>query len=448
LADSGTPVTESHARVLFRSSAATVGTRLAIIFVNIPTSILIARLLGPEGQGTYTSAVVFPTLFAFMGLLGIDASHTFLLSKRQYTTAQVNGQSVRLAVILSLIAAPAYLLFVRLYPGAATPELRSILYLAALLIPVLVAKYLAVALILGLQRIRWFNVGNAVQALVLLGLMCINLFVVRGGATGALVAYLLSEITMTVVALRIARRATAGRPLVEKPPPGMFKRSAVYGLQGHVGNVLVQFLYRFDMFFVLSFAGLGAQGLYSIAVILAEKLSHIPQSVQVVLFPKLSSLESEDANELTPRVTRNAFAATLVAAVVLVLLSRPLLLLFYGTEYLGALHAFRILIPGVVMLSFNTILSSDLSARDKRVYQTIANAIGFGLNIVLCLILIPRTGLVGAAWASTIAYSTQSILMLVFFRRFSGCGIVETVFLRREDFRAYGELLRRLVRRG
>ncbi|MFH1502711.1 MAG: polysaccharide biosynthesis C-terminal domain-containing protein [Candidatus Eisenbacteria bacterium] len=447
MAASETPTTESHARGLLKSSAATMGTRLAIIFVNIPTSILIARLLGPEGQGTYTSAVVFPTLFAFIGLLGIDASHTFLLSKRQYTTAQVNGQSLRLAVILSVIAAPLYLLFVRLYPGAGTPGLRSILYLAALLIPVLMAKYLAVGLLLGLQRIRWFNLGNLIQAVALLGLMCLNLFVVRGGAEGALVAYLLSELAMTVVALRTARRVTAPGPLVEKPPPGMFRRSAVYGLQGHVGNILVQFLYRFDMFFVLSFAGVGAQGLYSIAVILAEKLSHIPQSVQVVLFPKLSSLESEDANELTPRVMRNAFGLTVVAALALLLLSRPLLLLFYGDAYMGALRAFRILIPGVVMLSFNTVLSGDLSARDKRVHQTVANAIGFGLNIVLCVVLIPRMGFEGAAWASTAAYSTQSVFMLAFFRRFSGRGVMETVFLRGDDFRAYGELLKRLLRR-
>jgi len=426
----------------------TLGSRVAIVIVNIPTSILIARLLGPEGQGTYFSAVVFPTLFAFVGLLGIDASHTFLLAKKRYSIAQINGQSVLLSVVLSAIATPVYLAFIRLYGGASDPELRSILSLAAVVIPVLMAKYLSVALLLGLQRIRWFNVANVLQAIGLLGLMCLNLFVFHGGARGALVAYLASEITMTVVALWVARREVGAGPLVAKPPPGLFKRSATYGLQGHVGNVLVQFLYRFDLFLILSFVGLSAQGLYSVAVILAEKLSHIPQSVQVVLFPKLASLSTEEVNELTPRVMRNSFLLTVVAAAVLLALSRPILNLFFGAEYAGALRTFRVLIPGVVALSFNTILSSDLSARDKRIYQTIANAIGFGLNVVLCLLWIPRLGIEGAAWASTVAYTTQSVAMLGFFRWLSGRGIAETVLARREDFELYGRVLRKLLGRS
>jgi len=439
---------DGHARGVFTESMVTIGSRVAIVLINIPTSILIARLLGPEGQGTYFSAVVFPTLFAFVGLLGIDASHTFLLSKRRYSIAEINGQSVLLTVVLSALTVPAYLVFIRFYGGAGAPGLRSLLYLAALLIPVLMAKYLSVAFLLGVQRIRWFNIANMVQAAGLLGLMCLNLLVFHGGPRGALIVYLVSEITMTVIAVSIARREVAPGPLVRRPPPGLFRRAAVYGLQGHVGNVLVQFLYRFDTFLILSFVGLGGQGLYSVAVVLAEKLSHIPQSVQVVLFPKLSSLGKEEADRLTPRVMRNSFLLTAVAAVILLALSRPILILFYGSEYTSALTSFRILIPGVLMLSINTILSGDLSARDKRIYQTIANSIGFGLNVILCLVWIPRLGIEGAAWASMAAYTTQSVVMLAFFRRLSGRGVAETVLVRREDFELYGRLLRRLARRG
>jgi O-antigen/teichoic acid export membrane protein len=442
------PAVESHARGVFRHSVMTMGSRAAIVLVNIPTSILIARLLGPEGQGTYISAIVFPTLFAFVGLLGIDASHTFLLSKKRYSVAEINGQSVILTVVLSAVTTPVYLAFIRLYGGVADPELRSILSLAAFLIPVLMAKYLSVALLLGIHRIRWFNIANVAQAAGLLGLVCLNLLVFHGGPRGTLIAYLVSEVTMTVVAVWVARRQVAPGPLVRKPPPGLFRRSAVYGLQGHIGNILVQFLYRFDLFLILSFVGLGGQGLYSIAVILAEKLSHIPQSVQIVLFPKLSSLERDEVNRLTPRVMRNSFLLTVVAGVILLALSRPLLAVFYGAEYATALRSLRILIPGVVMLSFNTILSGDLSARNKRVYQTIANAIGFAINVVLCFVWIPRLGIEGAAWASTVAYTTQSVIMVAFFRKLSGRGIVETVLVRREDFRLYGRMLRRLAGRS
>ena len=444
----GTEIGESPARAVFRHSVMTFGTRIAIVVVNIPTSIMVARLLGTDGQGTYASAIVFPTMFAFIGLMGLDSAHTFLLSRKRYELPQVNGQSLLLTLVLSAVITPLYLLFIHHYQGASEPGLQSILRVAAVLIPILLAKYLSIALFLGLKRIRLFNIVNLVQAAVLLALMCINLFVLKGGPLGAVIAYAASETLVILFAIGAIRREAAGGRVLAKPAPGMFRKSIVYGLQGHFGGILIQFTYRFDMFLVLSMLGLKAQGLYSISVILAEKLSHIPQSINVVLFPQVSSLSNEEANALTPRVTRNSLFIVLVAGAVLYLVSRPLLLLFYGTEFLPALKAFQILIPGIVTLSVAKILSSDLSGRDRRIYHTVATAIAFTVNVSLCFAWIPRHGIEGAAWASTVAYTLQSVLMLAFFRKLSGCGLSETVLIRREDLALYGELVRKLVRRG
>jgi O-antigen/teichoic acid export membrane protein len=214
---------------------------------------------------------------------------------------------------LSAITIPVCIIFTKFCRGAAHPELRSTLNVAALLLPVLMAKYLSVAALLGLQRIRRLNIANVIQAIGLLVLMCVNLFLFHAGARGALLAYLVSETTMTVVAFGIVKRTLAPAALLTRPPGGLFRASAKYGLQGHVGSVLVLLMYRYDVFLVLSFAGLRAQGLYSIAVIPAEKLSHITQSMRIVLFPKLPSWGKSEADELTPIITRNAFLMTVVA---------------------------------------------------------------------------------------------------------------------------------------
>jgi O-antigen/teichoic acid export membrane protein len=443
-------VVESAGRSVLRHSVLTFGTRVAIVLVNIPTSVLVARLLGVEGQGAYSSSVILPTLFAFAGLLGVDSAHTFLLSKKQFTRAQICGQSVVLTAALAAVITPLYLLFLRFYGPAQDPALRPLLAVAAALVPVLLAKYLSVAFMLGLEDIRKFNLANLLQAVVLLALMCVNLFVLRGGVRGALLSYLASEVVVTAVGVAVARRAAsaAGERLVGRPPAALLRRSLVYGLQGHAGNILVLFTYRFDTFLVLSMAGLPAQGLYSVAVLLAEKLSHIPESVQVVLFPRLSALAPADANRLTPRVVRNSLLATAAAAVALWLLSGPLLLLFFGSEFHGSLAAFRVLIPGVVMLSIGKILSTDLSGRDKRVHYTAATAVAFGVNVALCVAWIPRWGVVGAAWASTVAYTVQAAVMLALFRRLSGRGLRETVVPGREDLALIRATALGLLRRG
>ncbi|MBM3307201.1 MAG: polysaccharide biosynthesis C-terminal domain-containing protein [Candidatus Eisenbacteria bacterium] len=440
-------VVERAGRSVLRHSIMTFGTRVAIVLVNVPTSILIARLLGVQGQGAYSSSVILPTLFAFAGLLGVDSAHTFLLSRREFSRAQVNGQSLLLAGVLAAVITPLYLVFLRFYNAAADPGLRSVLTVGATLIPVLLAKYLAVAFLLGLEDIRRFNLANLLQAAALLALMAANLLVFRGGVRGAIVAYATSELAATGVGVAVACRAAHGGRLVERPPRVLLRRSLVYGLQGHLGNILVLFTYRFDTFLVLSMAGLPAQGLYSIAVVLAEKLSHIPESIQVVLFPRLAALDAKEANRLTPRAVRSSLLATTVAAVALWLLSRPLLLLFFGEEFLGSLGALRVLLPGVVMLSVGKILSTDFSGRDRRVYYTVGTAIAFAINVVLGVLWIPRWGIVGAAWASTVAYTVQAAVMLAFFRRLSGKGALETVVPGREEAAVFLGLLRKALGR-
>ncbi len=452
---------ESHGRTVLRHSLMTFGTRMGIVLVNIPTSILIARLLGTGGQGSYASAVAFPTMFAFIGLMGIDSAHTYLLSRRRYPLSQINGQSLLLALAFSAIIAPLYLIFLKHYDGASDPTLRTILTMGVFLIPILLAKYFAIALFLGLQRIRWFNAANLIQAAALLSFMCVNLLVLKGGVRGALLAYMASEVLVVAVgvaaAVRGSRRRhidgesgdnTSSQAVVSMPSFGLLKKSLVYGLQGHIGNILTQFTYRFDMFLVLSMVGIEGQGLYSISVLMAEKLSHIPQSVQVVLFPKLSSMTVEEANELTPRVMRSSLLLTAVAGVILYFLSRPLLILFYSTEFAPALSAFRILIPGIITLSIAKILSSDFSGRDKRIYQTVATAIAFAVNVALCFIWIPMYGIEGAALASTAAYTLQSGIMVVLFRKLSGRSVFESLVVTSDDFALYGRTLRRLVKRG
>ena len=156
----------------------------------------------------------------------------------------------------------------------------------------------------------------------------------------------------------------------------------------------------------------------------------------------------EEANELTPRVLRSSLLLTAVAGVILYLLSGPLLVLFYSAEFSPALSAFRILIPGIVALSVAKILSSDFSGRDKRIYQTVATAIAFAVNVVLCFVWIPRYGIEGAAWASTAAYTLQSGIMIVLFRKLSGRGVSESLIIRSEDLALYGTTLRRLLTRG
>jgi O-antigen/teichoic acid export membrane protein len=255
-------------------------------------------------------------------------------------------------------------------------------------------------------------------------------------------AYAVSESFYVVAAMLSVAKKTGWSSLRPSFDKEIWRESFIYGMKGHIGNVMVQLVYRFDTFLIVYFLGIAHQGYYSIAVLLAEKLSHLPNSIQVVLFPRVSAMSREQANLVTPRVVRTTLLIMVLGGLALGAASEFLVLLFYGRKFMPALPAMRLLLPGVVVLSVFKILASDMSGRNKRTQVSIAAAVAFAINAVLNFLLIPRWGMYGAAVASSIAYAVQSAVLVVFFVRVSGVGATSVLIPKLEDLPHYSRWLR------
>jgi len=296
--------------------------------------------------------------------------------------------------------------------------------------------------------VETYNIFMVASQVALLVLVATGVLVAHAGTPYVIIAYQVSLVLFLIPSFFwLRRRITPADRGGIRPDGALFRESAVYGLKGHLGIVLTNFTYRFDTVLVVRWLGTAAQGYYSIAVLLAEKLSHITASVQFVLFPRISASDREDADRITPIVCRNTFLLVLVSGVVMFLLGRFLIRIFYGNAYMVALDAYRALLPGIVALTVSAILSSDLSGRNRRVLPTVAMAVAFGVNLFLNFLWIRRLGIVGAAWASTAAYITQSVLMAIFFWRITGISPWRLIIPAREDFALYRAIAARISAR-
>jgi Na+-driven multidrug efflux pump len=79
--------------------------------------------------------------------------------------------------------------------------------------------------------------------------------------------------------------------------------------------------------------------------------------------------------------------------------------------------------------------------------MTAAMAIGFGLNLVLNFLWIRRFGILGAALASTVSYTAQSLVMAIFFWRITGIPPYRLVVPGREDVALWRRLAEKAFRR-
>ena len=76
---------------------------------------------------------------------------------------------------------------------------------------------------------------------------------------------------------------------------------------------------------------------------------------------------------------------------------------------MGALQA---LLAGIVALSAGRVLSNDIAGRGRLILNAYGGLAAVATNVVLNLLWIPRYGIVGAAWASTVSYSVSFLMAL------------------------------------
>ena len=173
-------------------------------------------------------------------------------------------------------------------------------------------------------------------------------------------------------ALKELGRDVSVRPILN---PGLLKESVSLGFRAYLGNVVQFFNYRLDMFMVNYLVGVTNVGLYSVAVTIAELLWYVPQSVATILFPRTAATGAEEARLFTPKVCRNTFLITLLAALGLSVVGKPLIIFIYGEAYAPSVIPLRLLMPGVVALSISKVLCGDLAGRGLLQYGAYSSAI-------------------------------------------------------------------------
>jgi Na+-driven multidrug efflux pump len=89
-------------------------------------------------------------------------------------------------------------------------------------------------------------------------------------------------------------------------------------------------------------------------------------------------------------------------------------------------------------------LTADLAGRGKPQFGTYASFISFAINIPLNIYLIPKWGISGAAFASSVAYIIATVIVIIAFINISGKSLFDIVLIKKQDFQDYKNFFRKL----
>jgi O-antigen/teichoic acid export membrane protein len=174
------------------------------------------------------------------------------------------------------------------------------------------------------------------------------------------------------------------------------------------------FLTNTDILIIGWFKSASDVGIYSAALRIIQLLYIIPGILNLSLLPVFSNLASKD-NEKFRKILEQGIKILFLIALPLTIggltLSYPIMKFVFGNEYIPGASSFAVLAL-TIAVDFNAvILMNAIFAYNKQKYLSVYTGIGAFLNVLLDLILIPRFGILGSAWATFFAQLISNIYL-------------------------------------
>jgi O-antigen/teichoic acid export membrane protein len=442
---SGSDRNGQHHAALAKLSSGVLFTNVLAAVALLGATVLTARAFGPGGRGEFTLATQFVTLIVALGSLGLGAAAAYHTARAKWPITIAFGNSTLLGLLLGVVIALGCDCVILETHATFKGLPRGDLALALLVLPFALAVGNVQGIYQGFRNFRAFNAITVAQAGLPLLLIALAI-ALGGGVRSAIVATVAAGALLFVGVLIYARRSTRFAWRVHTP---YVRALASYGVRAHPANVLAFLGYRLDVFLVDGYKGAAAVGLYGVGVVIAEGLWMPSQAVSTALFPTIAAEPTESARRsLTVVVARNTLWLTAIVGGILVITASWVVDLLYSSRFSGSAGAVRALAPGIVLFSAARVLGNDIAARGRPLVNSVIAAASVVCNVGLNVLLIPRYGIDGAAWASTGSYSMVFLATAGVYRRVTDVPLRALVVPSRKDAARYVRLVKRVTGRS
>ncbi len=399
--------------VLARGGMSALAVKVVGAGIVFGVQVALARLLGVESYGVYTYALAWAYLAVLPAKLGQDtASLRFVTelaaAQRWGLLRRYLRWSTRLVLSGSLVVVAGFLIWVATQRAGLDPELRNVLMLAALLVPVAGLMQLRSA---GLRAVGRITAALAPREIVRpIGI----LIVVIGVVWGAGIAPATAELAMTaniVVTLAVliwldrAFRKRIPDVAVAAARTGQTRGWLVVGLPLMMMSGLHTLLTQTDVLMIGYRLGPESAGVYAAASRTSLLVLFGVTAVSAVAAPLIARLYAAgrltELKVMTTWALRGILLVALPVALVLALSGRLVLGLF-GTEFVAGYPALVVLVVGRLLSATMGLAGFMMTMTGNERQAATSLFVAVIINVALNYILISWLGIVGAALATAL----------------------------------------------
>lgn len=389
---------------------------MTMLVTGFASSVITARLLGPEANGTVAFAFWLTTTGTLIAGLGSDVILARMLPQltaEGFDERQRRGFAAFVAqfVLIAILTTLAVLVVINSQTDSIASMLgpRTIILLTGLLFFLQAIGTMSVNVLIGEQRPLVFFRLTIISSILQLVVTIVG--ALYYGVAGALSGYLASYLVFFVYALRL---------LAVKPQRcgigfGILIKASLYISLGTIIESI--FLNRIELAFLQHFQGVHAVGFYAIAITLANLALQLPVQLSGTLVPYYTELAHKQGSTKLPvhlfeDVIRILAYMALPMGLGLAAISWEVVTDIFGDDFAGAGTIVALLALSAPLSVFSQISTKYLFAIGQEQPRLIIGVIGALTITVGCLLIVPVYGAEGAAVARIIMLAVISGLMV------------------------------------
>jgi O-antigen/teichoic acid export membrane protein len=402
--------TTRHALVV--NSAWLIMDRVVRMGLGLIVTIWMARQFGPETFGTWNYAMAFAALFGAFASLGLDGVVVRELIRDEPNAGAILGTAAALRLGAGILALAGSVL--------AISWSRSGQWLPILLVALnatvfmfqssQVIDYHFQARMHSRPAVVAVNVAFLITSIGRLALLAIKAPIEWFGVL------LIIEAAIAAALLVMVYRAD-----VEARRPWRVDRRVARQLMAQswpllLSGLAVMVYMRLDQVMLASLAGDRAVGQFSAALRIAEVWYFIPMAIVTAAFPVMMEKKSEGRaayERYVQRLYDGMAWLGIGVAIITTLVAPKLVTLLYGVQYAEAASVLSVQIWAGVAVAMSFVHGRWLLAEGLQQYNLLYTATGGCVNVGLNIVLIPRYGPVGAAWATLATQMAPVFLQLL-----------------------------------
>lgn len=374
-------------------------------------TIWMARTVGPQTFGAFGFASAVAAIVTAVATLGLQSIvMRDMVREHEADRCGLVSAALLLRLVASIVLTVAASVAVFLLRGRLDPTVLLTIILVSATLPQ------------ALDVLEWALLSNERARLVTLtrlAVFCVFAalrvaVIVNDGTLEAFASTIAAEAACGSIALLLfARREGIGIKLhdVQRTHLIGYAKSAIPLV---TAGLCVQIYMRADQLMIADMLGLQEAGLYAAAVRISEAWNFIPAAAMLALVPRLSAAQLRSETEFMKSLSWTIgllTALSLVFALTVWATAQTLIVALYGPDFIAgakplSIHVFSCVFVTIGVASGPFFVNHGMFR--MAMLQTLAGGL---LNIGLNLALIPRWGIVGAAYAAVASQCLSALAL-------------------------------------